>query len=329
METIRISFLGFDHFHIPLFFQQLHHRQDIEIVGAAEETPTVRNELEAKGFMFSDQTYEALLEKPSDIICIGTVFSDHARWILKALRKGFHVIVDKPLCITLEEFEEIQQAVRETGKQLFVLFSLREEPSFMTLRHLFLSNAYGKPLSMTITANHPLIISGRPSWYWNPQIHGGTINDIGCHAFDLVPWVTNRKVTAITGAYAASTICSGKAKEFPNIAQIMFSLEGNVSCMVDVSYSSPDALLYRAKSYWRIIACTEKAIIECGINEPLRITSDDPNNAFCPRPATEESRTVIDALIRAINGCPQIGDLTTKESLEASRLALLADKWRS
>ena len=55
------------------------------------------------------------------------------------------------------------------------------------LREIILSGELGEVASIHIDGQHPLNPSVRPGWYFEPGKHGGTINDIGIHAFDFVP----------------------------------------------------------------------------------------------------------------------------------------------
>ncbi len=97
----------------------------------------------------------------------------------------------------------------------------------------------------------PLILGKRPAWYFEPGKHGGTLNDIGVHAIDLIPWMTGRSIVEVTAARA----WNARVPQFPafqDAGQMMLKLDNGGSVMGDVSYLNPDAASnYTPRSqYW-------------------------------------------------------------------------------
>src|SRR5690349_15605448 len=63
--------------------------------------------------------YQALLsEEKIDAVSICTWNHSHAEIAIAALRAGKHVLVEKPLCTTVEEAQQIEETVKQTGKVL-------------------------------------------------------------------------------------------------------------------------------------------------------------------------------------------------------------------
>jgi predicted dehydrogenase len=114
---MNIAFAGFRHSHIYALYNMVLKNSDVEINGAWEDDK--ESQLTAKenyGVEFTYNTYDQLLsDKKIDIVAIGNYYGVRGRMIIKALKSGKHVITDKPLCTSLEELDEIEKLVKETG----------------------------------------------------------------------------------------------------------------------------------------------------------------------------------------------------------------------
>ena len=83
-----------------------------------------------------------------------------------------------------------------------MLLDLRDSGAFITARWLIREGTVGDVHTVHITAQHPLLLDRRPKWYFEPGKQGGTLNDIGIHATDLIPWMTGRALAEIVAARA-------------------------------------------------------------------------------------------------------------------------------
>ncbi len=91
---------------------------------------------------------EALIADPDiNAVAIVTQHNTHARFATQALRAGKHVFVEKPLALTQEELDMVQEAHAEANCHLMVGFNRRFSPlvekmmklmSFMSAHQIFL-----------------------------------------------------------------------------------------------------------------------------------------------------------------------------------------------
>lgn len=301
-------------------------RRDFVIAGASISGAQEQKECEEKGIAITHRSHQDLLGVEADIICIGVNFGARGKWVIEALKLGKHVLSDKPFCTAQSELKEIKRQLHNSPElQLFAQLDLRQQGILRSVRSIVRAGDMGKVLSVNISANHPLCSETRPEWYWESKKHGGTINDIGSHCFDIIPWITGVPIKKITGAYTGTTITEGKHKKFPNIGQVQFALEDNSACMVDLSYTLPDAFGYSYKGYWKFLFWCEKGVLEFGLNSQLMKhiagESDPIEIAFLPYEGT-----ILDEFIRAINGNPASGDLTSEASIIAAEYCLIAQE---
>lgn len=150
----------------------------------------------------STDAYEAIEKAAVDTVVIATRHDSHARYVLHALRAGKHVFVEKPLCLTLEELDEIErEAVARRGQLLMVGFNRRFSPHVLRMRELLAP--IDSPKSFVLTVN-----AGRvppDHWTQDPQVGGGRIIGEGCHFVDLLRCLAGYPIVRHTAHAAGGT----------------------------------------------------------------------------------------------------------------------------
>jgi predicted dehydrogenase len=126
---------------------------------------------------------EAVLrDEHINTVVIATRHDTHAALILRALRAGKHVFVEKPLCINLQQLEEIRQAHGDSRQVLMVGFNRRFAPQVVRIKKLLDDTTGPKAFVMTINAG------AIPAEHWaqNPAVGGGRLIGEACHFIDLL-----------------------------------------------------------------------------------------------------------------------------------------------
>ncbi len=153
-----------------------------------------------KKYGFEETTTDSIkLFDDKDINClvISTRHDSHAALVLQALRSGKSVYVEKPLCLTLAELDEIEQeykAIKVINKDppiLMVGFNRRFAPQMQKIKSLLL--AVGGPKSFVMTINAGAI----PVEHWTQDmdIGGGRIIGEACHFIDLLRFLSGSPIT--------------------------------------------------------------------------------------------------------------------------------------
>jgi predicted dehydrogenase/threonine dehydrogenase-like Zn-dependent dehydrogenase len=142
------------------------------------------------GFTTATTDEDALLSSPDvDAVFVLTRHDHHARQVIKAIRSGKHVFVEKPLALTLAEIREIESAMQEAGENaplVMVGFNRRfSEAARVARAHFEKVNA---PLTIMYRFNAGEIPPD--SWVQDLQIGGGRIIGEACHAIDLATFIT-------------------------------------------------------------------------------------------------------------------------------------------
>ena len=147
-----------------------------------------------------DNLDRALAHPGVDIVVICTPQHVHCANVLTAARAGKHLVIEKPVGISVAELRQMQAAVRETGARTVVSFVLRWNPLFRTLKRMMADDALGRPYC--VEADY---LSHNGSWWggWNDArtVAQGVSAFLvaGCHAIDALRWF------AASGEFEAAT----------------------------------------------------------------------------------------------------------------------------
>lgn len=332
--SIRLAFAGFRHGHILELYRRALATDGVEVVAACEENEAARAGLIAGGVvkLTHGSVEEMLASVACDAVAVGDTYGRRGRIAIEALRQRRHVLSDKPICTRLDELDEIEELSLEDGLRVGCMLDLRDAPAIIGLREVVQRGRIGPIHSVSFSGQHPLLLGRRPQWYFEPGQHGGTINDIAIHAFDVIPWVTGLRFTEVVAARCWNAL----AAEYPHFqdgAQVMLTLANGCGVLGDVSYFAPNSQGYTTPWYWRITAWGERGVAEGALAEGALSLALDGETAIRREPLPEgRPGGYLEAFLRDVAGRPTEPDLTTEDVLRAARVALVtqeaADKCR-
>lgn len=324
---IRLAFMGFRHGHINSVYRYaLESNGQFVVAAACEEDARARAEIEAGGMVkITHDSYPAMLDQVEcDAVAVGDYYTRRGQIVIEALRRGKHVISDKPICASIQELDIIARESEKSGLSVCCQLDLRYSGVFMRMREMLRRGDAGEVLSVNIGGQHPLRLGERPGWYFEPGKHGGTINDIGIHAFDAVPWLTGHRITEITAARTWNAL----AKDFPHFhdgAQFMLELENGCGVLGDMSYFMPVGQAASIRHYWRVTVFGSAAVLETTAgSESVSIAGKDDKEMRSVPALAPETMGYMKAFAAEAAGEKDGLSLTTREVLASSRAALLA-----
>jgi predicted dehydrogenase len=173
---------------------------------------------------------------------------------------------------------------------------------------------------MYVGGQHPLLPSTRAGWYFEPGMHGGTLNDIGIHALDFIPWMTGLDWAGVPVARS----WNGKAKfapHFHDCAQMMGRLSNGAGVLGDFSYLAPDRLGYQLPYYWKVVVHGTKGMAETHLNATqIQLVTDESVAPELLQVLPSTPRFYLDDFMSELIG--NRVDLSCADALRASRLAL-------
>lgn len=173
---------------------------EMEVAGVAEPRDDVRMDFAARHNIEPGRVYrtwqEALkADKFADAVIVATQDSMHVQPFLAAMKKNYHVLVEKPMAPTEKECRLMVAAARKSGKICAVCHVLRYTPYFRKLKDIIDSGAIGE----VVTLQHM-----EPVGYWH-QAHSFVrgnwrkksesspmILAKSCHDMDILRWLVGK-----------------------------------------------------------------------------------------------------------------------------------------
>lgn len=111
----------------------------------------------------------------------------HLKYTIAALKAGKHVLVEKPLGLTVAECDAMIEARDTSHKYLMVAHVLRFWPEYVALVDFVKSGKLGKPLAAV--ASRLSTMPGWTDWFLDPELSGGAVLDLMIHDLDALNWV--------------------------------------------------------------------------------------------------------------------------------------------
>ena len=199
----------------------------VQLRGAATTTGVTAQHLAQKfGFTYATTDYQEILAD-ADIgsVLITTRHNLHGKMVLEALQAGKHVFVEKPLCLTAEELENITAAYDGT-RLVMVGFNRRFAPLTQEVK-TFLSGRT-TPLVMLYRVNAGYVPDD--SWVHDPEVGGGRIHGEVCHFLDFLLYMADSEPVQVhTTAISGTT---GKYRPDDNLAITLTCKDGSMGTII-------------------------------------------------------------------------------------------------
>ena len=209
---LRVGIVGLVHGHVAGFFEHSLHQPGIQVVGIAEPDPQLAARYAQqfaldRSLLFS--RLEDMLEKthPQAVLVYSNTF-DHRQVIEVCARHGVHVMVEKPLSVSLDDARAIEKAAHAGKIQVVVNYETTWYRSNRAAYDLLHEGALGEVRKVVVHDGHqgPKEIGVPPeffAWLNDPRLNGGgALFDFGCYGADLVTSLMDGRrpnsVTAVT-----------------------------------------------------------------------------------------------------------------------------------
>ena len=186
-DKLRIGIIGtggIAHAHANAYKQF----DDVEIVAGADIIPgKARAFLDEFGWTEATayETHQELCARDDiDAVSICTYNMQHAVCAIDALKSGKHVMLEKPLSVTLEEGEAIRKAELESGKILSVGFQPRYGANMKQVKKIIEDGTLGDVYYIVVGGGRFRGIPGR-TFIEKDKAGFGAIGDIGCYGLDF------------------------------------------------------------------------------------------------------------------------------------------------
>jgi predicted dehydrogenase len=181
MKNIKIGVIGcglMGGIHAECFARE----KNCEVVGYTNPTRSKAEALAQKlGGVVYDSVADLLEYSGCDAVVVASPQQAHSEQIIAAAKAGKHIFAEKPLALTVEEFDAIEKAVEKSGVAFMVAHQMRFHPVVEWVRKN--QKRLGKIYHLDL--EWALLIKGHQGRCFEDYRSGGFFMELGCHATDL------------------------------------------------------------------------------------------------------------------------------------------------
>lgn len=196
---LRIGIVGFDHPHVLRFAPMLAARDDVRLAWIAADGPNrpfAQAMATSLGVAFRDEPVTDI-----DAVYVATTPGPHRAIVEQFAAAGTHILLDKPIALTLEDGRAIGEIARSAGIRLMVPFNPRGQLGPRAVKEQIDHGDLGEIhlVEAVKVGKVPLTIAGMDcSWLVDPPRAGfGGFGDIGMHALDALRWLIGREAVSV------------------------------------------------------------------------------------------------------------------------------------
>ncbi|MBC6992759.1 Gfo/Idh/MocA family oxidoreductase [Neolewinella lacunae] len=215
---VRMGVVGLTHTHVHWIFNSDFH-PEFDIVGIVEPNKDLAQRY-ADQYAFSmDLVYNTLEEmiaakQPTAVTAFGTIY-DHLKIVEVCAPAGIHVMVEKPLAVSLQHAKKMKQLADKHGIHLLTNYEttwyptnhkafelIQQDTLIGDIRKIIVRDGHRGPKKIGVDDEFLV-------WLTDPVLNGGgAITDFGCYGANLLTWIMEGKkpnsVTAVTAQQQAA-----------------------------------------------------------------------------------------------------------------------------
>ena len=192
---------------------------------------------------------EILNDKSIQLVLSSTIPNQRAPLGVRVMEHSKDYLSDKPGITTLEQLTSVRKSIAETHRIYGIMYSERlEVKAAVKAGELIQAGAIGRVIQTINIAPHQVVQghgdagggTGRPEWFWNPDLSGGILCDIGSHQVDQFLYYTGSTEAEVVASQIAN-VAHPDHPRFQDFGDMM--LRGNRGLgYVRLDWFTPDGL---------------------------------------------------------------------------------------
>jgi len=236
MSKLKVGMISFAHSNHPdRYFKELTDHPDVELTAIADEDKSrVQKHLDVHPIPYYSD-YRELLKTDCDAVLICSEYIYHARMTIDAAKAGKHILLEKPLALTMRDMREMIAVCRKYGVQLMTAFPCRYISAIVEAKAAVERGEIGNIIALKGTNRG----ANPGGWFNDAAISGGgALMDHTTHMMDLMNWFTGASVQEV---YAeAGKLFYDLDVEDAGMVHVKF--DNGVVGVIDTSWSRVKAL---------------------------------------------------------------------------------------
>jgi predicted dehydrogenase len=183
------------------------------------------------------------------LVLSSAIASERAPLGIRVMQHGKDFLSDKPGITTLEQLDAVRQTIVSTQRIYGILYSERlEVKAAVKAGELIHAGAIGRVIQTINIAPHQIVQkrgdsgggTGRPEWFWDPDLYGGILCDIGSHQVDQFLYYTGSKEAEVVASQIAN-VAHPDHPRFQDFGDMMLRGDGGMG-YVRLDWFTPDGL---------------------------------------------------------------------------------------
>ena len=134
---------------------------------------------------------EMMQNEDIDVVSVLTESGNHAKHVINLAKYGKHIVVEKPMALTIDDADAMIQACDENGCRLFVVKQNRFNVPVVKLREALEADRFGKLVLGTVRVRwcRPQEYYDQDAWRGTWAMDGGVLTNQASHHIDLLEWM--------------------------------------------------------------------------------------------------------------------------------------------
>lgn len=199
MSKIKVALIGAGQRGVNYLEYALQHPHEVEVVAVAEPVRERRESFKARHGVADSKCFESwddlfAVPKLADAVLICTQDKQHFEPAMKALKAGYHVLLEKPISPDPEECILMGEMASQSGLVFSICHVLRYTPFFTALKELLDKDTIGQLMSIQHNENvgywHQAHSYVRGNWRRKDE-SSPMILAKSCHDLDILLWLAN------------------------------------------------------------------------------------------------------------------------------------------
>lgn len=298
MERTRVGVIGMGRFG-ELHAVTYKKIEGVELYGVSSRNQAHVDEMARKYNVRGYTDYHELLREPDiDAVSISVPPGVQREIAVAAMRAGKHVLLEKPISISLEDAQKIAETAKETNTVAMVGYVERFNPSLRRTKALIQNGKIGQVYK--VSSRRASRFGVKPDWVFSET--GMMIHNIG-HDLDIIRWMMEDKIVSV---YAMGGSYMRKVPGQPDNLTVLLRFENGGMGLIENSWTLPSRYP---------IEENDTRIDIMGTEGVLKVNNFDQTIAMC----NEENGYWIPGILRWPGGVEEEGGLdhyALKDELE-------------
>ncbi|NLN45676.1 MAG: Gfo/Idh/MocA family oxidoreductase [Clostridiaceae bacterium] len=176
--------------------------------------------------------YRTMLEaEHPDLVAITTPSGTHAAMGIDCMRAGAHLVMEKPMTMSLGEADQLLAVAGETGRRIAVGHKFRYVPPMRALHAALSAGLIGDLLQgrVHVRWGHDQAYYEQAAWRGTWRMDGGALMNQSIHGLDLLLWLMDSPVRRATGLIARRA----HRMEAEDLGCAVLELQSGALCLVE------------------------------------------------------------------------------------------------